>query len=146
MSLLNELDIVDCVTSVPRPFVRTQAVGDKSLYVNLLTVSSPTILVDTIEFRASSKGSALSPNTQRKTYNVKREFTVVGTDTKVYTASVNFTVNFPGGNSIPIESLTQMVFDVVAIATNVGELSGVDGGIVTGVSPEYMAQAQLLMV
>lgn len=135
-------------TSVTKTFTRKRAYGDGLTYTveysDHSILGSPSILENGMKVRLTSKPGS-SPDAERNSHNTNRTMKVKGADGKVYTASVNLTVQFPGGDVISLSALSDMVRDVVIVATNLTNASDPDSedvGIGNIVDSQYMSSVR----
>lgn len=117
--------------STVKSFVRNRILDRETVYTDLSILDSPTIRLNELKFRASSKGSILDPSKMKNTHNSNRTMVVQGADGKLYTASVNLTVTFPGGNVIAGNALASMVEDLVILALDFDGANSVSSGTIS---------------
>jgi hypothetical protein len=149
MATSSEISLIhQSADSVVKSFVRNRLMDQQSFYTDMSIIGSPTIQSNTLALRASSKGPVTSPSTQKNAYNMNRSISIMGADGKVYTASVNLTVAFPGGNVISSAALESMVEDIVILAVNFNGANSPSSGMVAegyDISP-FINQVRILGV
>jgi hypothetical protein len=128
----------------PEEFVRRGNVGPVAEYVNVSSLGSSTIVGNLLRVRLTDKGSALVPNLQRKGYNINREMSLVGGDGKIYTGSVNLTVNLPGGAVLDVDAIKNMVYQTISFVTDFPTMDDPSGaGTADTVSESFLIAVRI---
>lgn len=134
-------------TGDPRDFVRINQVGDSARYFNMASIESTTRSADELIVRASTSGQATSPSTYKKRHNLVRTLSIVGADGKIYTGQVSLTTTLPGGTVFNADHLTELLGDVLNLATNYLGADNPTGAVIEGqVSEAFVDVVRTLQV
>jgi hypothetical protein len=148
MVIVSQLNKVYILTDDgPQEYVRVSESPDETKYVNRTTFDSNTISSDLLYFRKSERGPANQPNAQRRTYNVKRDRTIIGGDGKPYPFGVSLTITMPGGAVVDSGQVSSAIQEIVTLVTNLQGVN-VSGGatILDTVSTNFVDSVRMLEI
>lgn len=143
MAFPSVLDLAKAGGVGTRRFNRNRQGDRTSSYTNVYSLVDPLVIRDTIDVRASEKGSPKDPSTMQRRHNLNRVYSRMGGDNKVYTITVNLSVVLPGGNVIDGSMIEDIVHDICVLASN---LESVDDAadMNAAVSAAYILAVQTL--
>lgn len=133
--------------SAVKTWTRTQNNTRDVVYHDTSVAGSPSILENTLYVRGRETGSARKPKDHKRSFNIGRAMSVQAAVDDVRVASVNLTVNLPGGNYFDSAAIKAMLGELLCV---INSLEGLESetntaGQTNQVSDDFVLAAQYLI-